>query len=359
MDMPPEFPDDSAKEFAPLPDEFNRDWQAKATKEEEPSRMRKVMLYLASIGVVTLGVISPILGMNRSDPSDAAVIAMPSATAEAAATPLLTPEPTAQTPADTATSEPTPTPEPTPKVTPIPTPGVNVMYYYRSSEVYYTMLTLSVPEQITGVSYRLTAPNAEEPALSVELTQQQIEDRVYQMRIGDRDEGFDANAYFANHPEADLMMELTYTIQTDAGEETHTETIAPDVEDWVYWRYDAEDDFVGEMMFGQLFPGCFVVRIYESLDPDLIISVGSDEETLKNGDVAISVTIDGREIPADMATPYQMMYRYEGDETVYYDYALVIAIPEDFPQHGTATMTLTRKLLHSDTILIREKTEEY
>lgn len=364
MGVPPEFHEDGAPEYTALPDEFNR-FAPIVEPTEERSRIRKVMLYLASAGLITLGFFVP-----RSDSAAQTVkptVPAASAVVEVSETPVATAQPTiVSTPAPTPA--PTPIPTETPKVTPIPTPGVNVVYY-RMSEVYYADLVVMAPEQVSSVSLRLTAPNVDEPAFTAELSEQQIADRFYKLRAEDRDEGFDASRYLFEHGEEfagldgdpDLTLELTYTCTTDAGEQTYTETYAPDEELWVYWRYDSEDEVGGitEMMFGDLFPNCFTVRLFESEDPDQQLLVGDDAEALNNGGISITVSIDGREIPAEYGKLYKAMYRYEGDETIYYDYVLVISVPEDFPQHGEATMTLYRKLIHSGSVLIRVKTVEY
>ena len=60
----PDFPDSSAKEFVPLPDEFNRDTPKKKATKKKPSTIRKVMLYMATAGVVTVGVITPVVKLN-------------------------------------------------------------------------------------------------------------------------------------------------------------------------------------------------------------------------------------------------------------------------------------------------------
>ena len=345
--IPIEFREDSAPEFPVLPDEFNR-FPKQLRKEEKRSRRIMRMMLFAAAGLFTLGIFVPVSKENLPIEAEASV-------------PAVTEQTSAPEPTPGPTQEPTAVPTPTPKVTPIPTPGVNVAFYYRASQVYYTSLIISMPERVSSVSMRLIAPGAEEPALEIELTPQEIEDRFYTLRVGNRDDGFDASSYFANHEDADLSMELSYTVQGDAGEETHVETYEPSEELWIYWRYDSEDDVGGiaEMMFGQIFPNCFVVRLYESTDPEQQLTVGDTAESLKNGGVTIGIRIDGREIPAEAGTLYTAKYRYEGDETTFYDYVLVISIPEDFPQHGTAEMTLTRKLTHSDTIIIKMKTVEY
>ena len=354
--IPSEYPNDVTKEFVPLPDEFNRFPQTAKPKEKcEKRRMLKWLL--AAAGLAVLGILP--LTVRTDAVKEAAVVSDPETPVPGTAveaTPIQTPVPT-----PAPTEAPTLSPTETPKVTPVPTPGVSVSYYYRASEVYYAMLIVSVPERVSSVSFRLVAPDVEEPALEIELTPQQIEDRIYVLRVGNRDDGFDANEFFAHHAEADLTMELTYTIVGDAGEETRTETFEPTVEDWIYWRFDSEEDVggIGEMMFGDIFPNCFTVRIFDSLNGELNLTVGSDADALGNGDVTISVLIDGREIPAEGSRLLRGMYRYEGDDTIFYDYALVIPLPEDFPQHGTATMTLTRKLTRGEAIIVEVKNVDY
>ena len=348
--LPTEFHEDGAPELPELPDEFNR-FPRPATAKEDRSRLRKVMLYLAAAGVVTLGALSPRVHAD-----------LPSKADDNASVAQTTRQPSGkETDAPVSTIEPsvppapTPTPEPTSKPAPVQTPGVDVGYYYRASDVYYAFLLISLPDQVSSVSFRLLAPDDGEPALEVALTPEEIEMGAYTLRVGNRDEGFDANTFFAHHAEADLLMELTYTVQGEAGEETVVETMEPAVEDWIYWGFDSADDVdFTEMMFGTAFPNCFVVRIFDTT-VELQLTVGSDAETLSNGDVTISITIDGREIPAEGSRLIKGGPWPEDDGNTYYAYMLVIPIPEDFPQQGTATLTLTRKLIHSDTILVNVK----
>lgn len=107
----PDFSVDSAKEITPPPDEFNAA-AVQRRPEKKGSSIRKVMLYLASIGVVTLGIITPvgrILPPETADRTEAAS-AMPSIAAEATAAPA--PETSAEVPTEAPT--PVPTQEPTP-----------------------------------------------------------------------------------------------------------------------------------------------------------------------------------------------------------------------------------------------------
>ena len=351
MDVPTEFHEDGAPEYPVLPDEFNRNTPI-VEPETDKHRLRKIMLYFASIGLLSVG----LLFLSSPHTKDPTASVTPPPAAQASETPALTARPTAA-----ATPEATAEPTQAPTATPAPTPGVDVIYYYHASLVYYAALNISVPDRITSASLRLTAPNDENPALEIELTPEEIAKGYYQLRAGDRDDGFDANAYFAYREETELTMEIRYTASGDAGQETHVETFDPSVELWIDWRYDSEEDIGGiaEWMYGEIFPNCFVVRLYESADADQQLIVGSDAGTLKNGGIAIAISIDGRDIPSEDGTLYSAMYRYTDDDTVFYDYALVIPVPEDFPQHGTATMTLTRRLSGSDAVIVRIKTIEY
>lgn len=118
--IPPDYVNDRAKEIHQHEDEFNLHVPVQPRKEKATDAVRKVMLYLASIGLVTLGVLAPKIGVNETaEPTPMAI------TAEATPTPgeatkvpdaapvfgTATDAPT-QAP-DTPTPEPTETPEPT------------------------------------------------------------------------------------------------------------------------------------------------------------------------------------------------------------------------------------------------------
>ena len=144
--LPADFETGSAKEFAPLPDEFNREAPPKKPLKKKPSTIRKVMLYMATAGVVTIGVITPVVKLNPpEEPPKVVETIKPSAPAskpagltavspKATVRPTDTPKPTApptETPSPTPTEEPTPTPTPTP--TPRMTGQIHITIY---SEVF-------------------------------------------------------------------------------------------------------------------------------------------------------------------------------------------------------------------------------
>ncbi len=110
---PPEDQNRDTPEYPVLPDEFNRNAPI-VEEEEKPSRLRKAMLLLAFMGLVTVGVFG--FRSRKTSPSaEAQPTATAVVTAQPTATGALTPEPTA---------EPTAVPTPVPTFTPAPTPVV-------------------------------------------------------------------------------------------------------------------------------------------------------------------------------------------------------------------------------------------
>ena len=77
--LPSEFSENSAPEIVPLPDEFNRNAPIIEPERRKASTLQKIMLYLASIGLVILGVITPIVRINDPEPIEEAT---PAAAAE-------------------------------------------------------------------------------------------------------------------------------------------------------------------------------------------------------------------------------------------------------------------------------------
>ena len=115
IDMPREFHEDGAPEYAPLPDEFNR--FAPVTEETGSDasgarRLMKVMLYVAAAGLIVLGVLLP----KRAEPSPVPdpTHAVAPGTAVVTSVPDTT-APARNTPEATAPPSPVPTEKPTPE----------------------------------------------------------------------------------------------------------------------------------------------------------------------------------------------------------------------------------------------------
>ena len=118
MDVPTEFHEDGAPEYPVLPDEFNRNAPI-VEPETDKHRLRKIMLYFASIGLLSVG----LLFLSSPHTKDPTASVTPPPAAQASETPALTARPTAA-----ATPEATAEPTQAPTATPAPTPGVNVIY---------------------------------------------------------------------------------------------------------------------------------------------------------------------------------------------------------------------------------------
>ena len=85
--IPPDFAADRRQEMAALPDEFNRDPVKKPREKKRSSIWKtKAVLYLASAGIVTLGIITPIVSVNPEEPEAAAVRETPAPSIAAEAT---------------------------------------------------------------------------------------------------------------------------------------------------------------------------------------------------------------------------------------------------------------------------------
>ena len=87
---------------------------------------------------------------------------------------------------------------------------------------------------------------------------------------------------------------------------------------------------------------------------NLVYGEGTD---LRPGDMAVTVTVDGIPLPAESCRMEVETEAYQG--TTFYTYALVMPRPETFPEHGTAHVRITQKLLNYDAVLVKERDIEY
>jgi len=126
MGIPPEDPG-VAPEYQTPPDEFNRFAKSEAEAEQKPSRLRKIMLYVAAAGLIALGFFTPKRGVLP--PADAQATAAPTLAPEKTPGPTIAPnaEPD-ETPEETVTPSDTPSPLPT------DTPGPTEVPYPLRSE---------------------------------------------------------------------------------------------------------------------------------------------------------------------------------------------------------------------------------
>lgn len=351
MGIPPQYQEGGTPEYPPLPDEFNRNAPVVIATEDRKKRLRRVMLLLAAVGLTVLGILFP-----RSVKSDA--VEEPHATVSPVPTETATPAPAV---ALTAAPTETPSPESTSKPTAVPIPGVKITFY-RRSEVYEAFVQWNVPEQLESIALRIYdvylgtiweyEPDAEERLFG-----------YYWLH------DFDLYDYLYSHefdfdnvpPDYNLepQMEVTYAYSGEDGP-SDVETVEAAHEMWVSVHYDLpnpeEDPYA--YMFGETtYPDCFVARIEEWMTYDGLRFFYGEREDLAPGDVYVTVTVDGQDIPAE--TCRLELEPHEYGDAVYYSYAFVMPRPESFPEHGTAHVSFTQKLVHYDTTYTRIREIEY
>lgn len=356
--IPNEFHEGSAPELPPLPDEFNRFTPPmKDDTKDRRKGLRKMLMILAAVGVILFGGVSAKQQDAEQPVSEAELPAAPTPFAEqekppASVSPTATPA-VQETPAPTPepTPEPTtePTSEPTPEPTPEPVPDVEPIFI-RSSQVYYAALDITVPENISDVTFRFRDPITGAVAVETQLTPEEIAEGTY------ASERFDANGFLyeqmQSYPEPvdepELVMETTFTFRTDEGVQTVTAESAPEAIPWVGVNFDAEEDVGGilEMMYGTVYPDCFVVRIEEAPRYDLPVMFGDDPDALEAGGVLITITVDGKLLTGEYEPT--AFYRSFIDGVVSFYVVYAVPRPADFPEHGTAHVEIRQRLTQTD-----------
>ena len=260
-----------------------------------------------------------------------------------------------------ATPEPTGSPAPTPEPTPDPSPDVTVVYYNTSS-VFHGHIDLNMPERISAVHVQLWDEFTQTAALEYDFTEEDLALGYYEFS------GFDLSEFYWEHreefdaadtfPNPYLEATITYT-GDDGSEQTLTRSARAQGEDWVALSYD-EPDLDWSWLGGDVYPDCFVARVYPTMQDTIYITMDPDEE-LQNGNVFLSITVDGQTLVTDDAylVKYEDEYTVEGETYVDIMFVYVIPRPKDFPEHGTAHFTITQKLIHYDLIVTRERDYEY
>ena len=352
---PPEEYPQAASQIAPPPEEFGDG------REAAPSAKKKRKYHWLAAAVAA-GLLSTVALFSDVEKSILEPFASPTPLAlVAAATPVSdrTPSPTPDhtpspspvpTAGPTATVEPTPTPAPTEE--PVITPGARLIFY-KTSEVYHLQVMLDAQDKMEAVTVRLIDRGNGEIMWEHELSEDEIAFGWYALSNYD----LYASEYAWNHMdqvrqgyEPEPVLEVTYTARGDDGTaETVTEQAEAAYELWISARYDLQDpsqDFLSYFMEETTYPDCFVVRIDPSPYGDLTISYGKNVD-LQPGDVSVTVTVDGQQIPAESC--YLKKTEILRGEGRFYSYAFVMPRPESFPEHGTAEITITRRLINYPT----------
>ncbi len=340
--IPTEFHEDGAPELPPLPDEFNR-YPRRTKTEDRRSRLRRIMLLLAVSGLTVLGILFSRAQKSAADvsPERTAEPGTPNAVVEATATPGQSEAPALAPTAD-------PTPEPTPEPTAEPEPDADPILI-QSSLVFYATVRFSEPDRIEKASMRLWDPNIGETAAEHTFTREEIDAGVYAA------ERFDANGFAYEHGEAyagigrepEMVLETTVTYRTETGEETVVKTSEAEVVPWVNVNFDTEEDVGGiiEMMYGTVYPNCFVVRIERTETDHPQVVFGDDPSGIGEGGILITVSVDGMTLTG-VFDPVAMYADVEGDRMYFYP-VYAVPLPETFPEHGTAHVQIRQRLTGS------------
>lgn len=275
---------------------------------------------------------------------------------------VITPQ-TSVAAAAAATPSPTysPTIVPTAVPTPAPTPAPLVQtVFYRTSEVYHGRVELTSPRAFSAVTVRLVSDTLGETIWEHSLTAEDLAMGYYAFSdfnlmacdfVQDRWEQIEL-VNFALDP----VLEVACTLQDGSA---FTERIEPMEELWISVRYDLKDpseDFMAYFLEETTYPDSFVVRIERTTLGDLDIRYG-DGEGLAPGAVAVTIDVGGRLIPLEGCR--LEVDRETRDGETYYWYAYVLPRPADFPEHGTAVVTLAQRLLNFDLTVVRTRIIEY
>lgn len=348
---PEEFPP-PAEQTAPPPPEFGE-----AGQSASPVRKKRKHHWLAA--AVAAGLLSTVALFSDAEkaileqpfvsPTPFAVVAAATPTSSPALdhTPSPSPVPTA---AATPTPEPTLSPKPTPK--PETSPDADLVFY-RTSEVYHLQVLLKATDKITAVTSRMIDRGNQETMWEHVFSEEEIGFGWYILS----DYDLYAGEYVKDHMdlvregyEPDPVLEVTYTARIDDGtEETVTKQAEAADELWISARYDLKDpdeDFLHYFMEETTYPDCFVLRIDPTIYGDLNVTYGEDVE-LQPGDVSVTLSVNGQSISAETCHLEKDMALYS--KGMRFTYAFVMPRPDSFPEHGTAEVTITRRLIHYPT----------
>ncbi len=362
---PEEFPLPEAQS-APLPPEFGS-----GGGDAVSAKKKKKYHWLAA--VLAAGLLSTVSMFSDAEKAiqepfalptpqiiEALMTAAPTPTADRMPSP--SPVPTAlPIPTPTASPKPTPTASPKPTPTPAPIPGVKLTFY-RTSQVYHGTVVLEAQDRMDAVTVRLWDPVLKETVWEYPLTAEEIA----QGRYGIPDFDLSASEFAQKHWDQLMscyepvpVLEVSYTARTDDGEKTFTEQAEVVEEPWINLRYDLKDpeqDVFHTLMGNVTYPDCFVVRIEQTSHEGLQIRYG-EPDVLSPGDVCVTLTVDGRPIPAETCRLEVVPQTMDGQ--ILYAYAFVMPRPDDFPEHGSASVKIVQKLLHFDQTATRTLTIEY
>ena len=374
MGVPPQYREDGPPEYPTPPDEFNRFAPVVQEPERARSRIMRIMLLFGVSGLIVVGLL-----FSRANVS--VPVTQPIApTVQASFAPSPSPESTAavhtdntsvpteeprpeetavpsSAPSDTPSSAPSDTPSPAPTETPAPheTPSIDALYYNFSAQ-YHLTLSLSDAEELTSCEAVITDSVLGHELLRHTLTEDELAAGMFEMEpfwldeywFEHRAELEELNAY----PEPVLTVRAVYS--TADGEVELTKEVKASEETGWSIRYDAPDAAPGDYTY----PGCLFFGTYEAfgIAPSVAID---DPSVTRFGGISLSVTVGGVPVSKEDCTIKERALTIFDEETGYYMTDVIIPIPENAPEHGTAHFSITQQLMGYGRTVTFERDIEY
>ena len=227
-------------------------------------------------------------------------------------------------------------------------PGCHLIYFHTHS-VANAVVTLTDREHTTSVKVRIWDAQIDGDAvLEHTFAPDEISLGIWQQY------GIDVNDFYSrnmatyealgSYPQTVLEVTMSYRLD-DGTEKTITNSVTPQPEDYVDVYYDDENEEANEYTF----PGCFVAAVLDSENPTFRISQDS-EQILQQGDITVTVSVNGEEIPEERCRIEELVDTFEYDGVTYTlrSYYFVMQRPSSFPTHGKATVRLRQRLIHYD-----------
>ena len=373
MGVPPQYHEDGPPEYPAPPDEFNRFApQEEQESERTRSRIMRIMLLFGFAGLSAVGMLfarasataddtrpavltASAVSTQTPEPEAAAVavahVSMETTLPEETSAPTAAPSDTpAPVPTDTPSPEPMETPSPEPAETPSPeptetpapreTPAIDALYFNFSAQ-YHLDLSLADAAELTACEIVITDPLLGNELFRHALTEAELAAGRYEM------EPIWLDSYMMEHwsefeslnAEPDPVLSVTAVYSTADGEKVLTKEQYSSYETGWYAQYDAPDAEANAYTF----PGCLHFGTYEQYGKGPIVAV-DDLSVIPFGGISISVDIDGVQIPADSCTVKERALTIFDEETGYYMTDVIIPIPENAPEHGTAHFVITQKI---------------
>ena len=376
---------DRTGEFPPLPEEYASPAEGARGGEEyiappeeyprrpglpspAPSRRKrlKALLFTAAAllsgGALLFSAVPRQPAAETPPPAAAAPTAVPepARTSEPAPEATHTPSP-GPSPTPTASPTPTPTPTPSPTPTPAPTPEPEKpeaeAFFVSFSDTLEGEIIFRGGESILGAHVTVWDEAIGAALAEYDVPEEAIREGIFRLpTLGTGD------LYYAHRkaydkvngfPDPELRLTFRYLDET-LNEAENTLTVHNSYELGCSTRYypSGSDDY------GAV-PDSFVFRTYES-DIPVNVSYSRDDPAVP-GAITVWLTIDGREVPAELVRDEsgEENVDFLGSKYTYHYGVLVVPRPDWAGEHGTAVFTVRESLLGFDRVWVTVREIEY